>query len=122
MIQRQFLIYLSIGVLSALLDIAVMEGLIRSGVFYGTAVSAGFVAGLVFNYLCHAKVTFGTSSSVSSAVKYGIVVSVNYGITMAFVTASHHWLGNVLAGKIVSLPVISVIGFLLGRYWIFRRA
>lgn len=121
MIQRQFLVYVSIGVLSALLDIAVMEGLIRGGVFYGTAVSAGFVAGLVFNYLCHAKVTFGSTSSVASAIKYGIVVSVNYLITMLFVTVSHHWLGNVLAGKIVSLPVISIIGFLLGRYWIFKR-
>lgn len=120
MINRQFLVFVGVGILSALIDIATMEGLIQLDIHYGLAVSVGFSVGLIFNYICHARVTFRASSSMLTVVKFGAVVFINYLITITFVVGSQHWLGSVLAGKVASLPVVAVNGFLWSRYWVFK--
>lgn len=121
MIHRQFMVYVGVGVVSALIDIGIMEGLIRLGLHYGVATSLGFAAGLVFNYLAHARVTFKASRSLSTAFRYGVLVMANYLITLALVIAFQRWLGSPLIGKVVSLPIIAISGFLWSRYWVFRQ-
>ena len=48
------------------------------------------------------------------------MVALNYLLTVGLVGAAHQLLGSALAGKLVSLPLVAVNGYLLGRYWIFR--
>lgn len=122
MIQRQFLVYVSVGVLCALIDIGVMQSLIRAGVHYGFATSIGFIVGLIVNYLSHARFTFKAQRSNASAFRYGILVLANYGLTLAFVVATEHWLANALIGKVISLPVIAVNGFFWSRIWVFKSS
>ncbi len=118
--QRQFLIYLSGGVLCALCDIAIMQLLIMRGINYVIATSIGFVCGLLINYTFHSKLTFQRSASAFSFARYLCVVGINYLFTLSCVSLSMALLGDALAGKLVSLPIIAIIGFLLGKYWIFK--
>ena len=120
MIKRQFVIFVLGGVMSMLVDIAVLQGLMHLGVGYGIAASAGFVTGLVVNYICHAHITFKTRHTASMPFRYGTVVLINYLITMGLIVLTKHHFDSVLAGKIISLPIVAINGFVLSRLWVFR--
>lgn len=121
MILRQFVVYIGVGILTALLDIGTMQALLLAGTGSTVAVSAGFTLGLVFNYFTHLRVTFKATGSQGSVLRFGILVLLNYGLTLACVELGLWLLDSVLAGKLLSLPVVAVNGFLLGRYWVFRK-
>lgn len=114
------LTYLAGGVLSALVDIGLMQALILGGVGVYLATSVGFAGGLLVNYAYHAKVTFKSATGLQSFVRYLCVVAMNYLLTLSFVALSLALVDNALAGKVLSLPVIAVIGFLLSKRWIYR--
>jgi putative flippase GtrA len=118
--DARVLIYLAGGVLSALTDIGLMQLLISAGMGVYVATSLGFFGGLLFNYAFHARVTFKSAPGLQSFVRYLCVVAVNYLLTLAFVAVSLALLDNALVGKILSLPVIAAIGFLLSKRWIYR--
>lgn len=119
--KRQFLIYVGVGVLSAIVDIGSMQALLWLAVDHRIAVTAGFAVGLVFNYLCHERFTFHAKRSTATLVRFAVLVLMNYGLTLLCVQLGIALLDSVLAGKLVSLPIIAANGFLWGRYWIFRQ-
>lgn len=118
---RQFAVYVGVGVLSAVVDIGTMSLLLHAGSDHRIAVTAGFLIGLVFNYLCHERITFQALRSRGTILRFGVLVLVNYALTLLCVQLSLAWLDSVLIGKLVSLPIVAVNGFLWGRYWVFRR-
>ena len=120
MIRRQIFLFACVGIISALIDIAIMQTLIHLELHYALATSVGFAGGLIANYILHSKLTFKAPTSLSSMVKFGAVVFLNYCITLIFVYSSQQWLGGAMIGKIASLPVIAGNGFLLSKYWVFR--
>lgn len=120
LIKKQFAFFVSVGLFCALIDISTAKLLVHAGVYYGAAVSAGFMLGLIANYLLHAKVTFQAASSSATIVKFAVVVAINYAITMLLSYVSVRLTGDFLAGKLASLPVIAVNGFLFSKYWVFR--
>lgn len=97
-----------------------MQLLTWLGVHYMVATTAGFAAGLVLNFLLHTHVTFSAGYSHRALTRYLIVVLANYGLTLASVSLFHAWLDMALAGKILSLPLVAINGYLLGRHWIYR--
>ena len=119
-IDPRMLTYLAGGVLSAVVDIGIMQMLILGGLGVYLAASLGFGGGLLVNYAFHAKVTFKSSTGLQSFGRYLCVVAMNYLLTLGFVGVSHALLGSALVGKVMSLPVIAVIGFLLSKRWIYR--
>jgi hypothetical protein len=54
--------------------------------------------------------------------RYLCVVALNYLLTVGLVGLAQWLVGSPLAGKLLSLPLVAVNGYLLGRYWIFRQA
>lgn len=118
--DARVLTYLAGGVLSALTDITAMQLLILGGLNVYLATSLGFGAGLLVNYAFHASVTFKSGAGLGSFVRYLCVVALNYLLTMGCVALSVSLLGNPLPGKILSLPLIAAIGFLLSRAWIYK--
>ncbi len=118
--RRQFLVFVAGGVLCALIDIGLMQLLIGSGVDYRAATTAGFAAGLLVNYAYHAKVTFQAQAGARNFARFLCVVALNYLLTMACVAVSVAVAGDALPGKLVSLPLVAVNGYLLSKYWIFR--
>lgn len=119
-LDQRFLIYLAGGALSAAIDIGIFQALLMVGANLVVATSTGFFISLVVNYLFHAKFTFTTTARTASFGKYLVVVAFNYGIALGMVTLGASLLASPLTGKILSLPVIAVIGFFAGKYWIFK--
>lgn len=120
-LNRQFLVYLVGGVLSALTDVGILKMMLISGTPVVLAASAGFVCGLLVNYAFHARVTFAQLANRSSFLRYLCVVGANYLVTIALVAAGQHLLGSPVAGKLLSLPLVALNGYLLGKFWIFKQ-
>ena len=125
LIDANFVLYLAGGVVSALVDIVVMQTMIGSKVAPLLATSVGFGSGLCLNYLFHSRLTFKdalqhTATGNSSLPRYLLVVGFNYMVTLGMVAASLGLLEQALPGKLLSLPVIAVNGYLLGKHWIFK--
>lgn len=118
--QRQFLVFLAGGLLCAGVDVGAMQLLLAAGGHHTAAASAGFAAGLLVNYAFHSRVTFAQAASSASFARYLCVVGLNYAITLGCVALSVQLLGQALPGKLVSLPVVAINGFVLSKYWIFR--
>lgn len=118
--NRQFVVFLIGGTLSAVIDVGLMQGLVIGGIHYLSAATVGFLVGLLFNYVFHACFTFRTPLSGRSFLRYLILVAANYTFTLAAVSVFVYWGALPIVGKIVSLPIIAINGFLLGKYWIFK--
>lgn len=118
--SRQFGVFILGGLVCAAVDIGLMQLLLHAGVHYTGAASAGFGAGLLVNYAFHSRVTFGATATRANFTRYLCVVAVNYSLTMACVALAVHFAGMPLLGKIVSLPLVSINGYLLSKYWIFK--
>lgn len=117
----QFLVFLVGGVLSALVDIGLMQLLITGGTDPLQATAAGFLAGLCVNYAFHAKVTFKNVTSVATLSRFLCLVGLNLLITLGLVALAVALFQQALVGKLLSLPVVAVNGFLLGKYWVFAN-
>lgn len=120
LVSPQFAIFIAGGVLCAAIDIGLMQLLIHNGLGNVAAASAGFGAGLLVNYLFHAKITFQSTTGGANFARYLCVVGINYLITIGFVAMGAALFDWPLAGKLASLPVVAINGFLLSKYWIFK--
>lgn len=118
--SRQFLVFVAGGILCALIDVGLMQLLLLLGVHYSLAASAGFGTGLLVNYAFHTKITFSSNANSSNFVRYLCVVSINYLLMLACVALAAALLDNPLAGKLVSLPIVAINGYLLSKHWIYK--
>lgn len=118
---RRFVIYVSVGVLCAVIDVGLMHLLLHFDVHYIAATTAGFFTGFVVNFILHTRITFGASYSHGVLMRFSTVVALNYFLSVLIVFVSQKlWLMPVL-GKLVSLPLVAINGFLLSRYWVFKN-
>ncbi|VXC57626.1 GtrA family protein [Massilia sp. 9I] len=118
--SRQFALFITGGLICALADIGLMQLLLQGGMQATLAASAGFAAGLLVNYAFHSRVTFNAAANPANFARYLCVVGVNYLLTIACVAAAGAAFANPLAGKLLSLPLVAVNGYLLSKYWIFK--
>jgi putative flippase GtrA len=117
---RQFLTYLGVGILSALIDLVTIQVLLWFALDHRIAVSVGYVLGTAANDLLHERFTFRAQRSAAMLLRFGVLLLVNYALTMLLVQVSVTLVDSVMAGKLVALPLVAVTGFLCGRYWVFR--
>lgn len=117
---RQFLVFLGVGSSCALIDILATKLLLLAGTHYMLAVSAGFAASVSANYVLHTKLTYRAAFSRGKAVRFAALVLLNCLMTLVLVYLSKNFLGSVMTGKIISIPVITLNGFFLGKYWVFK--
>jgi len=118
--MRQFVIYIGVGIASALIDVGLMQILIMLGVHYVVAASAGFVVSLVANIFLHMRITFSACYSHSMLLRFVILVQINYLITILSVSFFQTWLNMPVLGKIFSLPLVALNGFFLSKYWVYK--
>ncbi|NNG22948.1 GtrA family protein [Telluria aromaticivorans] len=119
-LSRQFAVFVTGGLVCALADVGLMQLLLANGVATTAAASAGFGAGLLVNYAFHSRVTFNSAASPANFTRYLCVVGVNYLLTIGCVALADANLDNPLLGKLLSLPLVAVNGYLLSKYWIFK--
>lgn len=119
-VSRQFATYVVGGGLCALIDVGVMQLLLRQGVHLAAATTTGFLAGLAVNYAFHSQITFQSSATSGSFVRYMCVVGLNYLITLACVALAASLTGMPLPGKVIALALVALNGYFLGKHWIFK--
>lgn len=119
-ITRQFLVFIAVGVVSALIDTVLMQVLLVQGAALWFAVATGFAAGLAVNYLSHARFTFGAAMTWRNGSRFAAIVALNYALTLGFVHAAQALAGSALAGKVISLPFVALAGFTASRLWVFK--
>jgi putative flippase GtrA len=116
----QFPVFVAIGLASALIDIIVLQSLVWLGFHFTVAVTIGFLVGFSVNYFGHTRITFQKQETIQNVLGFVLVVLLNYFITLLCVALSEGMLGSVLIGKLISLPVVAVHGFLWGKYLVFK--
>lgn len=125
--RRDIALYLAGGVLSAAIDVALMQAMLAAGAGVTPATAFGFGVSLLVNYAFHARYTFGRGGAAPGRAggarfgRYLAVVAVNYGLTLALVHGALALALAPLAGKLVALPLVAAVGFVAGKYWIFKK-
>ena len=119
-VARQFFIFVGVGLATALIDIGGLAWLLSLKVEYAVATTLTFAVALISNYAGHSLLTFRTAMTTGTMFRYAVLVLTNYGVTMFFVLASKTYMDSVLAGKVASVPLVTLISFLGGKYWSFR--
>lgn len=119
----RFFIYLFVGVVSAVADTYCLYFLNKTvGWNLELSVTVGFIVGLLVNYILHSFLTFKRKIEISTFIKYLTVVAVNYIITLALVKLLVSGMNvNLIASKIIILPIIAIIGYVLSKAWIYRE-
>ena len=119
-VDQRFFVYLIGGFLSAAIDVVTFQMLLLADISLFFATTVSFMISLFVNYLFHSKFTFASKVRSSSFARYLIVVAFNYFITLGIVIFFSWLIYNALIGKIVSLPIVAIIGYVSGKYWIFK--
>lgn len=107
------------GLISIFLDIFVFNLFLKFGFNIFVSGTLGFIVGLVFNYVGHSRYTFKAISPRQKIFRYFVVVIINYFITI-FIIFLAYIFGSPLLGKVISLPIIALNGFVLSKMWVFR--
>ncbi|MDQ2796108.1 MAG: GtrA family protein [Actinomycetota bacterium] len=114
--------YVAIGVLSIGIDVGllvVLHQVLR--VELGLATTAAFVASLLFNFFLnrHWMSGGGRQGMGGHAVRFMILVTVNYVVTLVVVTSAGTFGISYLVAKLVVVAASTGWNFLLYRHWIF---
>lgn len=121
--HQVFLRYAMTGGVSTSIDLLVVAGLTWRAVTPSWAVSVGFYTGVVVNYLMHHYFTFQRTdqATIGRFLPYLCVVFANYLVTLAVVSSFLLLLPNqVLLGKVVSLPLVVMVGYLGTKRFVFK--
>jgi len=117
----QFGRYVAVGLISAGIDVLTLWLLLAARVERVPAVALAMLAGMIANYALHRVYTFRTEHPLRlrSVLLYSAIVAGNYVLTLAIIEAGLRVGVGVMWGKILSLPVIAMTGFLLTRRFVF---
>lgn len=116
----QFALYVVVGGLSFLADMAVFLSLLPFG--YALALAPGFVAGTLTNYLLSRLIAFQTGRYpvMVEIAMLATVALTGAVLTVILVVVMVQFGMNAVAAKIVATPIVLVWNFLGRRYLVFR--
>lgn len=117
---KQVVIFTLVGLFCATVDVGIMQFLIAMDANHLSATTGGFLVGLTANYLLHSQMTFRVVLGWKVLLRFLTVVAINYAVTLVLVNTSFYVLGSPLLGKLFSLPLVAINGYLLSKVWVFR--
>jgi putative flippase GtrA len=115
----QFMTFSMVGTISMIMDVGLLLAFVHFGIHSYLAITFAFFFGLGINLWLHASLTFQTRISIKNAIRFLIVVCMNYMLTLGVVIFIEQLGLSYLVGKLISLPVVAIHGFLLSRFWVF---
>jgi putative flippase GtrA len=117
---RQFIVFCFVGVISVAVDLVTLLELLQLEVPPLIAVTISFIAGMLVNIWLHANLTFKTTLNTDRVVRFLMILCINYLVTLSAVLFLEKQGFSYLLGKLISLPLIAIHGFLWSRLWIFK--
>jgi putative flippase GtrA len=119
-LPRQFIVFCFVGVISVAVDLVTLLELVQLEVPPLIAVTISFIAGMLINIWLHANLTFKTTLNTDRVVRFLMILCINYLVTLAAVLFFEKQGFSYFLGKLISLPLIAIHGFLWSRLWIFK--
>lgn len=120
--QVVFITYCLVGLASALIDVGGLKVLSE---FYHVAdlyaITIAYIMGMLCNYALHNILTFNVKMSKRSFVRYLIVVVFNYILSLLLISLLQITGISLILSKVITLPVISITGFILSKKWIYAK-
>ena len=119
-IAIQFVIFILVGASSALLDLYLLYALRKINLNINLSITIAYISGALLNYLLHTFLTFKKTTNKKNLSKFITVLLINYSLTLIIIYILLQLNTDLIIAKIISLPVIAVIGFILARNWIYK--
>jgi putative flippase GtrA len=116
----KFVVYVIVGLVSAIIDLLTLSILISLHTKQWLAVTFAFIAGFAFNLKAHSLFTFVSPLTRISGIRFTAVVAINYLLTLAIIETLTAFSFSLITAKLISLPIIAIFGYLMGRYWAFK--
>lgn len=117
----QFIIFITVGASSALLDLYLLYLLNLSNINTSISITTAYICGSAFNYILHTLLTFNKKINKESILKYIIVLAINYCLTISIIFLLLSFGFELIIAKIISIPIISIVGFALAKNWIYKN-
>lgn len=118
--DRPIVRFAAVGVLSTLIDIAVLNLLLRAGVHVYLAGALGFAAGFTNGYVLNSRYVFAHASR-NSYIRYLLVSLGGLIITELILDFLHLQLGvGVTAAKLVAVGLVFFWNYGLSKVWVFK--
>jgi putative flippase GtrA len=116
--------YLLVGAVSYGFDIAILAlcwHVLELPLWLAT--SLGFWASFVVNFLLSRHWTFeaGHRAPGGQLARYGVLVGINYVVTILAMMALHRAGFGVVAARTITLAVLTISTFLIYRGWVFAQ-
>ena len=116
----QFATFTAVGLFSAALDLCTLFTFLQLGVSPYVALTGAFICGLAINLWLHARFTFESTVRTENAIRFLFVVVVNYVLTLSIVLVFDRLGQGHFLGKIASLPLAALHGYLWSKHWVFK--
>jgi dolichol-phosphate mannosyltransferase len=123
-INNQFIKYGLVGVLSVVIDYILLY--ISFSILSLTttiSVTIGFWGSTIFNFVMHRFYTFSDKNNdkhIKILAKYILLVVCSYFITLAFIDYFLSFGINVYISKLITLAIVYIYGFFIGKYFVFN--
>jgi len=122
--RRHLFLYLAIGGLSYVVDtglLLLISGPLGAPLWLATTV--GFWVSVILNFslnrLVFAQPTGGSTVGAHS-IRYGVLLGLNYLVTLAIVTLGVSWGWSPIVPKTIAVALTTTWNFVLYRRWVFR--
>jgi putative flippase GtrA len=120
--SQQFHRFAVIGVLCYVVDTGTLWTLHHEGVPLALATTSGFIIGLGANYGLNRNFTFDSTGHVGKQmVKYGLLVTFNFTLTLVLVLSLSHVGVPTLVAKTIASLTCALSNFFLYRHWVFGQ-
>lgn len=121
--NRSFIVFCFVGGVSAIVDVFSLILLSKCLATNGNiSITVAFLLGLLVNYVLHTYFTFKSTPTKSNLAKFMIVVAVNYFLTILLINTIINFTDvDIVIAKIITLPVIAIIGYLTSKIWVYNE-
>lgn len=120
----RFWTFVWVGGLNTLIGYSVFVVAFKvGGLQYNIALLIAYAVGIVIGYLNHRRVTFQSKAKHRTAfTRFVITYAVVYGINALLLTALIE-LAHIapLIAQLISLVIVTLLSFVVQRYWVFRH-
>ncbi len=124
-INREFLTYLIVGGLTALIFFGFIALCIEAfQLGYRFAVSVAYLLAVSFHFMVNRKYTFRIEDNqlITQGLRYMGVLIINYLITIGVVSFFVDGLGvSTYLSAAISITVTVGVGYIASKYWVFRN-
>jgi putative flippase GtrA len=116
----EIITYIVVGLLTLCIELGIFLLLRSAGVSAYLSAIVSYTLPFIFNYIAHCLLTFKTTPSSASVVRYFIVLVVNTVIHTGLFWIGSHWLGlTANSAKLGATALSAILNYFMQKYFTF---